>query len=598
MKRLICTSLVFSLMLITASTCKPRKSSRSGVSSADYDDPRNFNQRIAQNDRLRQVHWKLVFHQIFAKNMLLMNDPAQSGFATEDREGLLRRFVYFHPRNVNDSYETIVAAGTAARNSQTDPKTENEAYVAATASELSDTKIFGQYLSDQAFQAYLDRYFGKSPHAKVKRILAYYKSTSKAGSYSGQDYWQLPIGRMMDELLDGWVFILVPGFGSHNMDGRIFPEMVHEGTGRGLSILHPSPSDMGNTFTTDTAVAQNMLKWLSTKLAQGAINQNSKIALVGYSKGAPCVEEALRLAKAAAKSAAPGSIETIVANRTFVIATLAGVVQGTPIASDGLATVNGELSHLPDPAKQFLDMFDLAGMQLNPFALLAQRDKLGAFLKSIESLGLKQGAVSNILNRLSGINWDQLVQGVDDMTPAKRSQWNNNYLNDASLGSADHQLTIFNVSAITNVDDFSIPGPNQTPERYLQAPTLLPQFVGDGQIVQPDWRRFSIDDLFLWVTSVDSFNKIPARLFDTQVPLMSTKSPPLDRTSGSGVNANQIDFVDLGEVRHSHWFPIAKVFDPAQLLEGVSDTYTSPFPRSAFLASLIETIALYQSYSE
>ena len=602
-------------LALFVSSCKPRKS-RSGASSINYDDPRNFNQKINNNVKLQNVHWKLLFHQIFASNILRYTDVQKSG--CDSKEALLKRFLYFHPKNINESYQVILAAGKTAQDAKS-TKTENELYHETIAQELNDSDVFEEYLSEEALKRYLDGRFPNAGSMSVGPLIQHLKSS---GSEAGKSFWDGPDGRLIDELMRGWVLVLVPGFGSHNTDDRIFPEMAHESAGGlGFTILHPSPSDLGNTFTDDASVAKTLLAWLERERGSGRIQDTSRFIFVGYSKGAPVIHEMLRLAKAGGTAGQPNSssVSALIARNTFYMVTLGGVIQGTPIARDGLNSLKNETQHVPDSAKEVFSIFDMMNMNMSPELILSLRGRLEGFFKAIEFLGLRGDQVSNILNRLEGVNANDLVNGVEDMSSEKRTEWNLKNLNDTALGANGHQVTFMCLGAVTNVDDFMLPGSIEAPEERLDPPSMFPQFYFSNDVLFPDFKRFSIDDLFLWMTSVDSFNKVPGRLFDTQVPLMDTKSPFLDRRplAETGVsqgsingntpradifsgfnNAKTLDFVDLGEVRHSHWFPIAQVFNPSTLLVNPGEVYKSPFPRTAFLASLIETITLYHALSE
>lgn len=611
--KLFLTALLI-LSLFSIQNCRPRKKG-SRVSAVNYDDPAQFNQKI-NNPALQNVHWKLLFHQIFAANIGRYND-GQKNNLFNSKEEILKRFIYFHPKNINESYTAIIEAGKKAGkagDATAASKTENELYHEKIASELNDSAIFNQYLSDEARVQYLDRYL---PHANAMMVGPLVQSLKGSGTANGgRGFWDSADGQLVDQLMRGWVMVLVPGFGSHNMDDRIFPEMAHENPGTGFTILHPSPSDLGNTFTDDETVAVAVLRWLERVRSAGIINDNTKFIFVGYSKGAPVVHEMLRQAKAG--GAGGGTIAAIIARNTYYMVTLGGVVQGTPVAGDGLSTLQNETNQLPDSMKEALSIFDIMNMKLTPELILSLKDQLGGFFKAIEFLGLRGDQVSNMLNRLDGVNLNDIIAGVEDMSTKNRTEWNLKYLNDASLGT-NHPITFMSVGAIANVDDFILPGPSDTPENRLEPPTTLPQVYFAGGMLYPDFKKFSMDDLFLWLTSVDAFNVVSGRLFDTQVPVMDTKSPFLDKRplqltgiSNSQVNLNApradvfsgldnaktLDFIDLGEIRHSHWFPIAQVFNPSNLLVNAGEVYKSPFPRSAFLASIIETIALYHALSD
>jgi hypothetical protein len=223
------------------------------------------------------------------------------------------------------------------------------------------------------------------------------------------------------------------------------------------------------------------------------------------------------------------------------------------------------------------------------------------------------------------------IDGVIDLTNYERIKWNLLHLNDTDF---NQPLTVMNFSAITYPDDFFLPGPITNGPEDIDPPLLLPQFTSQNKI---DNLMFSRDAVFLQLTSIMGFMQAPGGLFDTQVAWMDSKGMPLDKRSLAesltdqrlatlakeiktatgfdlpkgfenmsrdellkkfnaiqGKTMNNLNFVDLGDVRANHWdISFRQVYKPE-----TGKYYEHKFPRKAALTALVETIAMWSKSKE
>ena len=217
------------------------------------------------------------------------------------------------------------------------------------------------------------------------------------------------------------------------------------------------------------------------------------------------------------------------------------------------------------------------------------------------------------------------IEGVLDLSNYESIQWNLKNYNNQKFTKP---LSVFNISMITNVKDFI--RPNAQLFTTLTPPLIVPQFTGQSQI---NYKQFSKDNVFLYLTSISGFEESVGGMFDTQVAWLDTKSMALDarplthsldstqlamlkdRLAKEGVNLppgfaamprkdllkalsnehqglSNVNFVDIGEFRGTHWdVAFEQVYKPANPQQ---EYYQHQFPRRALQASVIELLAIYK----
>ncbi len=593
----------------------------------------------SQETLRKQVNWKLLFGKLFARNIgKIMGTPGSAQHLEA-----LRKSIYFSYNDVNQDYRTIVSA----------PNT-NAAFEKR--EEIFGNKrvregLLGGDLCDETSP---DFDWEGTKAAQLISLLDSNKDSKAEGNYFKSLLGKIVVGNLSDT-----VMIVIPGFGSHTITDYTWPEIVEEANeyygrpvkepgdgfdysvphtrprkvvGRetvwqpyrkfygnhnkdvGFDVLHPLGSELGNSMGTDRETASYLRAWI---LGLPKAYKDKKLILVGYSKGAPI---ALSLVESFPD----------MRKRISYIVTLAGAVQGAVPAQSGLNSlikvvgddsIEAALRFAQSDGRKFLEnLMPAMGFAANFW----QRPELKSTLKiwGIDVDAMLQGASGYLETQ----KLRRTLLGIQALTQSYRAKWNLTRLNSAAL---NRPLTIFNLSSITNVKDFFLPDP-VIELGPAPSPLTIPQMNEAGRI---NWPRFSLDNVFLHLTSVGGFEESPGGLFDTQVALMDTKSLPLDfrplsetfsrsdlnklwaepairtilevrgftRSTFASAPRNTLvpddelqglNFVNLGEIRGTHWnITFRQVYKP---LRGETPYYQHTFPRKAYAVSLIETLALYR----
>ncbi|MCB0385162.1 MAG: hypothetical protein KDD43_07195, partial [Bdellovibrionales bacterium] len=463
---------------------------------------------------------------------------------------------------------------------------------------------------------------------------------AQADFKDGLNYFDTGLGSEVFATLSDTVMVVVPGFGSHTMKDYSYSELVKmanayygrpldrpreeiQGTDQvkyedptvfyarnkkplGFDVIHPMGYELGNSMGYNSDVAEQLAKWINRLPAEYA---KKKLIFVGYSKGTPIAHHLIQEHEDIRK-------------RTKAIFTIGGVAQGAVPAQSGLNMImdavgaNNQdelIAKLKQGQEDFLKMAGPYLSQAAGFAL-SLADSPGV-QKLLGSLGVDISAmVGDLQNFIHTQQMLEVFKGVYDMTPYTRVKWALKNLNNKELDQED--LTVFNLSVLTNVQDFLAPGGYDEFGPVLP-PQVVPQFTDKGIL----WTRFSLDNIFLHATSLGAFEEAPGGLFDTQVAWLDTKSFVLDqrplnhslsqkemddlsREMGQAISPttprNQLiakqdleglNFVDLGEIRGSHWdISFNQVYKPPK---NVKEYYEHFFPRDAYYRSILETYAVY-----
>jgi hypothetical protein len=387
-----------------------------------------------------------------------------------------------------------------------------------------------------------------------------------------------------------------------------------------LDVVHALGYELGNSMTKDKDTAKYLKEWIE---ALPERYKDKKLVLVGYSKGAPIAHNMVQLFPSIRK-------------RTQLILTLAGANQGSIAAQGGIdVLLRVTKSESPDEAIQKMEA-KTAMMRFFVRNLLA--GMTGA-MTSPQQADYFSGVTGSSVLALFGLvgktadtkDFRKALDGVIDLTNFERIKWNLLHLNDSDF---DQPLTVMNFSAITYPDDFYLPGPITNGPEDIDPPLLLPQYSSVGQI---DNLMFSRDAVFLQLTSILGFMQAPGGLFDTQLAWMDSKGMPLDKRSVAesltdermvklakevkeatgfdlpagwenmsrnellkkfndlrGKTMNNLNFVDLGDVRANHWdISFRQVYKPE-----TGKYYEHKFPRKAALTALVETVAMWAKSKE
>ena len=572
-----------------------------------------------------QVQWKKFFQQVFTWN--LKAQLTAEGLSDKEIETRYEKSTYYTDRDFYQVYSQVTEAPTTLKAIQVREKllSQRDSFLKA-----QNLKSTGKLKWKRSAASSLAQ--GLTKKSQTKQAAADYKQ--------GLNYFDTEFGGEVFEILSDTVMVIVPGFGSHTMKDFSYSELVEsanayygrplarpreeiQGTDQvkyedpveyysrnnkplGFDVVHPMGYELGNSMGYNSDVAEQLAKWINSLPKAYA---DKKLIFVGYSKGTPIAHHLIQEHEDIRK-------------RTKAIFTVAGVVQGALPAQSGLnmlmeATGANDQDELIQKVKEGSETFMKAAApylsQAAGFALsLAESPGVK---KILGSLGVDVGGmIGDLQNFLHTQQILEVFKGVYDMTPYTRVKWAMDHLNNKSLDQED--LTIFNLSVLTNVQDFLAPG-GYDEFGPIASPQVVPQFTAKGL----DWTNFSLDNVFLHATSLGAFEESPGGMFDTQVAWLDTKSFVLDdRPLSESLNQRELDqlsnelgqaidpsrprkqliptsdlqglnFVDLGEIRGSHWdISFGQVYKPPK---NVKKYYEHLFPRQAYYRSILETYAVY-----
>ncbi|MEE2743332.1 MAG: hypothetical protein VYD54_05450, partial [Bdellovibrionota bacterium] len=446
-------------------------------------------------------------------------------------------------------------------------------------------------------------------------------------------------------------FVIVPGYAAHLIKFPIFEEIIGDandyygrprlrpilseetmvdfkiedhkafygranGVENTFDVLSLAGWENGNTVGKNIESTKLLVKWLEDL---PSIYKDHKFILLGYSKGAGVVLDAVRESPTLRK-------------RIMGFVTYAGVVQGTGIARTALKTldeVTGDktLSEVVDKANEKAGeklLHEITPLFLNsPIAAY----KLPVMKEVLKNFEVEFAPMKKMADRvMEGTEIRTLRDGAIDMSPFVRTRWNLLHSNNDYFSPGTF---IFNLSAVTDISTFSNPG-GTTVLGEKKPNILAPKLTDKGKI---DWENFSLDAIFLYLSSIEGFRGAPGGLYDTQVELGNTKSFLVDNrplshslkeqelqdlwsdkrvrtllkknnitkyTEFIGMPRNRllresetdhIGAFDLGEIRGHHWSNMVQALRPPPTLSKVHARWT--FPRMAYMRALTQIMALY-----
>jgi hypothetical protein len=593
--------------------------------------------RSAPSDK---IDWKLFFNQLFA--MEIRKEMDGEGYPSGSQDDALREHIGYTPYSFNESIDKILEADTSAR-----------AYALR-------REIFGSpgnvSLVDKAdFIASIPDNLRRNP--KVAQFLSGIESQRKRSIPPTENFFSSPEGlatvkALTLDGLDDVALVLIPGYAAHAIKFEIFPEILadmnrikgrpatrpllddrngfdlkyqshqdfysrNREPGPSFDILHPAGKELGNTVGFNAETADLMAKWLENLPSSYS---KKKFILLGYSKGAPTIFEMLQR-------------HPKLKSRVIGVVTFCGVVQGTNIARQVKSQLGDVLGvrTIGDLIKK-VRRKGLSSSLSNMAPFLSPLDlgftKIDRIKEAMAIYGVDTSDLSEMVDRfINGREVRELVDGLDDLSPLTRSLWNLRYMNDDLVAP---NTFVFNSSAVTDISAFASSRVS-TSQRRRDTALIAPNLGRDGAL---RWRDFSLDAIFLYLSSIGGFTLAPAGLYDTQVDLQNTKTPWIDqsplsatlleteirtlwddpqvraRVSEKGISSYESfrssprsDLVssqrlknfkpyDLGEFKGHHWSLFHQAFRaPPEISK---DHAVWEFPRKAYMRALLQTIALYR----
>lgn len=389
-----------------------------------------------------------------------------------------------------------------------------------------------------------------------------------------------------------------------------------------VDVLHPVGIELGNTIGTNKENVKQLYEWISNLPEQYS---DKKIILLGYSKGAPIVMDLVKSYPSLRK-------------RIMGIVSYAGVVQGTGASRLMLGKLNklSRLVNINDLDKKLAAYLEAEAPFLNGLTNLT--------LDGIEGLIMQLPTLQNILKEfdvnvstfkeeakqfIAALDLRQVLLGTLDLSPYERIKSNLLTLNDQYF---DNPIFFFNLSALLDPTIILRPRGEDLSGKHLSP--IAPALDENGNF---DWKNFSIDAAFLYLSSIEGFKQAPAGLFDAQVELAHTKSPLLDeRPLKDSLTENElkdlwndpemqefyarnsiseemlihasrnkltaessrknIDSIDLGEIIGHHWSCFVQALRPPEKIS--TEFATWHFPRMAYMRALMQVMGLYNLYQE
>ncbi|RZA18763.1 MAG: hypothetical protein EOP10_20595 [Proteobacteria bacterium] len=584
------------------------------------------------------VQWKLLFDQLFALEI----KKEMIGRPEAEYEAALKRYTAYTPKTFNESIDAVMKAAST-----------EDAY--RLRQEIFDSKASYDAIKKLNFAASIPAPVRSLPD--VKRFLANIEAQSSHPLTTTENYFQTPEASNIFEALGKGAggpqevaMIMIPGYAAHAIKFGIFPEIVgdmnkfqgrpdtrpilnesgngldvtyenyktfygrSDTTGKAFDIVSPAGWEMGNTVGFNKETSDLIADWIR-KLPPAYAKK--KFILFGYSKGVPIILEMMQR-------------HPDLKSRVIGVITYAGVIQGTHVARDaakifdqvlGQRTVGEAVDRIRDKGFEkslqsiapFIGPYDLSFLQLPRI-----RQILDIYGFDSKNLTMQSDRI------LDGRELREILDGADDLHPLTRSRWNIQYLNNELFMPGTF---VFNLSAITDISQFA--GRTAFSNKKVRDSNLMtPRLNDEGKI---DWKSFSLDSWFLYLSSLGGFKTAPGGLYDTQVDLQHTKLPLLDTTPFSasltpaemkvlwedpniqpilqkaGVSSleqfmttprseifagvNAIGNYDLGEFKGHHWSLFHQAF---RAPPDVSTDYAVwEFPRSAFLRATLQTMGLY-----
>lgn len=587
-----------------------------------------------------KVDWKLFFNQLFA--LEIRKEMEGEGYPNGAQEDALREHIGYTPYSFNESINKILEADTSAR-------------AFALRQEIFGSAGNLSLVEKAGFVASIPDNLRKNP--KVAQFLSSIESQRKRSISPTENFFSSPEGLATINALtldgvDDVALVLIPGYAAHAIKFEIFPEILADmnrlkgrpvtrpllddrngfdlkyqshrdfysrsGESRpSFDILHPAGKELGNTVGFNAETADLMAKWLESLPSSYS---KKKFILLGYSKGAPTIFEMLQRH--------PG-----LKSRVIGVVTFCGVVQGTNIARQVKSQLGDVLGvrTIGDLIKK-VRRKGLSASLSNMAPFLSPLDlgftKIDRIKEAMAIYGVDTSDLSEMVDRfINGREIRELVDGLDDLSPLTRSLWNLRYMNDDLVAP---NTFVFNSSAVTDISAFASSRVS-TSQRRRDTALIAPNIGRDGAI---RWKDFSLDAIFLYLSSIGGFTLAPAGLYDTQVDLQNTKTPWIDQSPLSATlleteiralwddpqvrtkvaergissyesfrSSPRSDLIssqrlknlkpyDLGEFKGHHWSLFHQAFRaPAELSK---DYAVWDFPRKAYMRALLQTIALYR----
>jgi hypothetical protein len=614
--------IIFILLILFS--CSKKLDPKRSIASVDV--PRKFFSIKPENElKLKGMDWKLLFTEIFAKHVA--QDPFNSP-ATYTKFLKVKESVYYNEGSFDKIFDELLEEKTSIGVFEKREKV------------LSNSKTLKMLMKGS---------LTNQDFLKAESFVDTLNSQLKKKTGPIDNYFETKLGqRVMKELKDT-VFIIVPGFGSHTISEMVLPELVdeiNEYYGRknarpfiktlfdiqyldyriyykkperehAFDIIQPMGKEMGVSTSFHEVNIKELKAWIDNLPPHYA---DKKIVFVGYSKGATISENIV-------------AEYSDIRDRTRGIFSLGGALQGSKSAESIMREIydinpsvdRNEFQESLKTIPKKLNVEDLSKRLVNNY--LKRYSFLSTLTSNIPNLPYAYKKIlQDLLDQVTGGELRDILGGLYEEGQFYMLNWNLKNLNDQKF---DRPVPFFNLSFVTNFKDFLLRGP-VTENGGKLPPEVIPQISPVGI----DTTSFSLDFLIQTLTSLNVFETSLAGMSDTQVAWNDSKFPALDhiplRASFSEkelktvfhdpeiqpfLKKNNISFndfismprkdlykkrgikgmhfVDLGEVRGTHW---NTMFRQVMRIPGVPEhsSHIHSFPHKSMFKSLIETYTIYK----
>jgi hypothetical protein len=667
----------FALLLSSYGTLASTVTIADPISDSDH----HFSRAVEQTSAA-QVDWKAMFAKIFAANIQADLNFRGLGNMTQ---AVINRSIYYSPNARTARLSMIRDAGSSNASYELTKAIHEVTPAPDLTQPIPAIQNSGNVTVFPVARGAANIAIPEAAKKLAAAIQAQ-KNNGGMGSAGTYNFFDTPAGKVLNDVMKDFIFVIVPGYASHTQPGYSFVEILEDANEHyqrqqvdpetfprkwqrprtpppnpggfpvfqpadefhssakanniGFDVVTPMGDEMGDSLGVNEPIAEKLGNWLITLLKNPKYaSQNRKLILLGYSKGGPIIHEVVRWAK--------NNSPELHAKIAYLVTSNA-VLQGAVPASNGLRNLRKELNIISpnDPVTtdeqtiaRVADLFrsSQGDARLAMASALAKAGGFGAIsldnpliAKALKRVGINdpEGFAKLLVDFSAPGEIERLLNGIKSMSASDMISWMLKNLRDENFAGK----TIFNLSGITDIQDFLLPiGDKGHPDGFddfgpIFLPSLVPRFGSFSRRTAVDWPNFSIDNLFLHLTSISGFQESPGGLYDAQVGWMDTKSIALDRRALDDTltddeiqriapnaqgnrdrsalvlpNLKDTSVVDFGDLRATHWnISFLQAFVPPDGVKGGrdGDYYMHRFPRRAYHAAIVETIAMYHLLSQ
>lgn len=590
-------------------------------------------QGIEKND----FSFKELFAQLFSRHII--QDPHQYDSITTDPFFKLKDSIYFNKRPFPEIYQEIINQKSSF---EIYKKREEILSNDLTIKNLPNTPLVKPNIKN----------FRKSPlNTFYNQLNEWFKKKDQMPG----NYFSTEIGQVVLEQLKDFVFIILPGYGNNFISDVILPDIVKdinlyygrpqfrpytkksisaefkdykeyyknldEGIEKKFDIIQPLGLEIGLPIGRHSENSKKLYEWIKGLPSDFS---NKKIVFVGYSKGTTTALEILK------------DYEDI-RKRTRSIISMAGPFQGSSNVQNMMRRIfkSQEPEEIENMFKDFKKIpSNLKIKETFNKVFSSFQDSFPLITETIQNIpNTDKDIVSYFndnLNYFLTFDVKEAARGIYEEGQTHMLNWNFEHFKPEIFPK---DFTLISLSFLSNYKDVFTKGPISN-EGDILPQELLPLPTSNGSF---DLEAFSPDTLFEMTVALDLPEKTPGGLMDSQVSWADSKPIFLDpnpisnsftekelltfskkdflnkRNSTKNIpytelinrprreffkeEFSKINYVDLGEVRGSHWSTMFR-----QVIRvpntGHNFGHTHTFPHGSMFKAILESFVIQQLIKE